>query len=42
MSITDRPEMRALYQAFKIEEVGVSYSVGTGTTKAKELIISNL
>jgi len=42
MSINDRPEMRALYQAFKIEEVGVSYSVGTGTTKAKELIISNL
>ena len=42
LTINDRPETRALFAAFDIEPVIVSYSVGAGTSPAKELIISRL
>lgn len=42
LTINDRPETRELFKGFKIEPVELSYSVGVGSTGAKELIISNL
>ena len=41
LSINDRPEMREIFKAFKIQPVSLLYSVGTKPTKAKELIIMN-
>ena len=41
LSISDRPEIRALFGGFEIEEVGLRYSVGGGAgTAARELIVS--
>ena len=42
LTINDRPETRALFGHFDIEPVKVSYSVGVGTTQARELIVSRL
>ena len=41
LSINDRPEMREVFKAFKIQPVSLLYSVGKKPTKAKELIITN-
>lgn len=40
LSINDRPEVRALFAGFVIEEVGLTYRVSGGVTQARELIIS--
>lgn len=42
LSINDRPEVRAIFGGFTMEEVGLNYRVGGGVTPARELIISNL
>ncbi|MBL3571590.1 DNA methyltransferase [Rhodovulum sulfidophilum] len=42
LSINDRPEIRDLFGAFRIEEVRLNYSVSKGgATAARELIIAN-
>lgn len=41
MTLNDRPEVREMFGAFRIEEVGVNYRVGGEVTPARELIISN-
>ncbi|MBL3587443.1 DNA adenine methylase [Rhodovulum sulfidophilum] len=42
LSINDRPEIRDLFGAFRIEEVRLTYSVSkSGATAARELIIAN-
>jgi len=42
LSINDRPEIRALFEAFHLEEVAVKYTVSRSeSTEAKELIVSN-
>ncbi len=42
LSINDRPEVRAIFGAFHLEEVRLSYSVAqAGGTKARELVVSN-
>jgi DNA adenine methylase len=40
MSINDRPEIRAAFAGFTIEEVGLNYRVSGQVTPARELIIS--
>lgn len=40
LSINDRPEIRALFDGFTIEEVSLNYQVGGKPTAARELIIS--
>ena len=42
LTLNDRPEVRSLFDGFDIEPVDVTYSVGVGTSRAKELIISKL
>ena len=42
LSINDRPEIRAIFAGFAIEEVGVNYRLSGGVTPARELIISRL
>ncbi len=42
MSINDVPEIRKLFEGFKITEVATTYSLGTNNAhKASELIITN-
>lgn len=40
LSINDRPEIRAIFAGFALEEVGLTYRVSGGVTQAKELIIT--
>ncbi len=40
LSINDRPEIRALFDGFTIEEVSLNYQVSGKPTAARELIIS--
>jgi DNA adenine methylase len=40
LSINDRPEIRAIFAGFAIEEVGLTYQISRGVTQARELIIS--
>jgi DNA adenine methylase len=40
LSINDRPEIRAIFAGFAMEEVGLTYRVSGGVTPARELIIS--
>lgn len=40
LSINDRPEIRAIFAGFAMEEVGLTYRVSGGVTQARELIIS--
>lgn len=42
MTLNDRPDVREMFGGFDIEAVDVTYSAGTGTTPAKEVIISRL
>lgn len=39
LSMNDRPEIRAIFAGFAIEEVGVSYRISGAVTPARELII---
>lgn len=41
LSINDKPEIREIFAAFRIEEVSLNYRVGGKVTPARELIVSN-
>lgn len=41
LSLNDTPEVRAIFSAFVIDPVTVTYSCGTGRSKAKEVLIRN-
>lgn len=41
LSLNDRPEVREIFAGFDQEPVATRYSVGTASTPARELIISN-
>ncbi|MCB5423984.1 DNA adenine methylase [Altererythrobacter sp. CC-YST694] len=41
LSLNDHPEVRRIFAAFDIEEVGTTYSTGPKPKPARELIISN-
>ena len=41
LSINDHPDIRALFAGFKIIEFDTTYTVGSGKTSAKELLIFN-
>jgi DNA adenine methylase len=40
LSINDHPEMRKVFNGFKLNQVSLTYTVGTKNTTAKELIIT--
>jgi DNA adenine methylase len=40
LSINDRPEVRAIFSQFEVEEVGLNYRISGQVTAARELIIS--
>lgn len=40
LSLNDRPEVRAIFAGFAMEEVGLTYRLSGGVTQARELIIS--
>lgn len=41
LSLNDRPEVRAIFSGFSLEEVSTTYSCGAANTRAAELFISN-
>jgi len=41
LSLNDHPEVRRIFAAFDMEEVGTTYTTGPKSKPARELIISN-